>query len=36
MTVKEHLFFYAKIKGIHKSRVRMAVEKAITDLSLWE
>jgi ABC-type branched-subunit amino acid transport system ATPase component len=36
MTVKEHLFFYAKIKGINGSRIRQAVEKALNDLSLWE
>ena len=36
MSVKEHLFFYARIKGIHPKRREEAVRKAISDLNLHE
>lgn len=36
LTVKQHLFYYAHIKGIHPKRRKMAVSKAISDLSLHE
>jgi len=36
MSVEEHLYYYARIKGIHSKRMKMAVEKAISDLSLQE
>ena len=34
MTVEEHLWFYAKVKGIHPNRRRIAIDKAINDLQL--
>lgn len=36
MTVEEHLWFYARVKGIHPNRRVEAVEKAIQDLNLQD
>jgi len=36
MTVKEHLQFYAKVKGIPEKRRKRAVEKAIDNLNLMD
>jgi len=36
MTVEEHLWFYAKIKGIPASRRREVIERAIKELNLTE
>lgn len=34
MTVEEHLWYYARVKGIHPERRQAAIEKAIHDLNL--
>ena len=34
LTVEEHLYFYARVKGIHPKRRKQAIKKAIKDLNL--
>ena len=36
MTVEEHLWYYARVKGIHPERRMAAIEKAIHDLNLTD
>lgn len=36
MTVEEHLWFYARVKGINEKRRQESVEKAISDLNLQD